>query len=89
MIIAIPTTSPQDAKTESLVHHLRDDVIPSVTDGTGARALVGGVTAAGIDSANTFSQRLPWVIGGGRAPVVPAPDGGVPLDRRADQGRAS
>jgi RND superfamily putative drug exporter len=64
VIIAIPTTSPQDAKTESLVHHLRDDVIPSVTAGTGARALVGGVTAAGIDSANTFSQRLPWVIGG-------------------------
>ena len=64
VIIAIPTSSPQDAKTESLVHRLRDDVIPSVTAGTGARALVGGVTAAGIDSANTFSQRLPWVIGG-------------------------
>jgi RND superfamily putative drug exporter len=28
------------------------------------RALVGGVTAAGIDAASTFSHRLPWVIGG-------------------------
>jgi RND superfamily putative drug exporter len=64
MIVAIPSTSPQDGRTESLVHRLRNDVIPAAVAGTGARALVGGVTAAGIDAASTFSQRLFWVIGG-------------------------
>jgi RND superfamily putative drug exporter len=64
MMVAIPSTSPQDGKTESLVHRLRNDVIPAAVAGTGTRALVGGVTAAGIDAASTFSQRLFWVIGG-------------------------
>jgi RND superfamily putative drug exporter len=63
VVLVIPTTSPQDTRTESLVNHLRHDVIPKALDGTSAKAYVGGETAAGIDTANTFSQRLIWVIG--------------------------
>ncbi|HKA05251.1 MAG TPA: MMPL family transporter, partial [Acidimicrobiales bacterium] len=64
LIVAIPKTSPQDGATESLVNRLRDKVIPPVVAGSPAKALVGGVTAAGIDAAQRFSERLFWVIGG-------------------------
>jgi putative drug exporter of the RND superfamily len=63
VIVAIPGSSPQDEATRTLVDHLRDQVIPSVTGSTGAQALVGGVTAAGVDAAQYFSERLVWVIG--------------------------
>ena len=36
---------------------------PAATAGTGLHALVGGVTAAGIDAAHQYSARLPLVIG--------------------------
>jgi RND superfamily putative drug exporter len=64
VIVAIPRSSPQDEATRSLVDRLRGEVIPSVVHGTGARALVGGVTAAGVDAAQYFTARLVWVIGG-------------------------
>jgi putative drug exporter of the RND superfamily len=64
VIVAIPRSSPQGAATRALVDRLRGDVIPSVVDSSGGRALVGGVTAAGVDAAQYFSQRLLWVIGG-------------------------
>ncbi|HEX4540812.1 MAG TPA: MMPL family transporter [Acidimicrobiales bacterium] len=64
VITVIPTTSPQDKATQSLVHRIRDSVVPSVTSGSGVRVLVGGVTAAAVDAANYMSGRLPWVIGG-------------------------
>ncbi|HEY2428324.1 MAG TPA: MMPL family transporter [Acidimicrobiales bacterium] len=64
VLIAIPTTSPQDVKTQALVHHLRGTVIPAVVRGTGVRALVGGETAASVDSSHQLSHRLPYVIGG-------------------------
>jgi RND superfamily putative drug exporter len=63
VITLIPTTSPQDARTQQLVSRLRSEVIPSATAGTGLHALVGGVTAAGIDAAHQYSARLPLVIG--------------------------
>jgi RND superfamily putative drug exporter len=63
-IVVVPRSSPQSEATKSLVQRLRSQVIPPVVKGTGARALVGGVTAASIDTANFFSQRLIWVIGG-------------------------
>jgi RND superfamily putative drug exporter len=63
VIIAYPTTSPQSAKTETLVHTLRDQVIPRVTAGTGVAAYVGGETAASIDASSYLSARLVWVIG--------------------------
>jgi RND superfamily putative drug exporter len=62
-IIVIPGTSPQSTKTETLVKELRSRYIPAATSGTGMHALVGGVTAAGIDTAAQFSSRLYLVIG--------------------------
>jgi len=64
VIIAYPTGSPQAAPTAQLVTHLRDDVIPRATAGTGVTALVGGETAAGVDASNYLSAKLFWVIGG-------------------------
>lgn len=63
VIVAYPTTDPQAAQTETLVHHLRDDVIPATTSGTGVVAYVGGETAGSVDAATYLSARLPWVIG--------------------------
>jgi putative drug exporter of the RND superfamily len=57
-----PTTSPQDEATSELVHDLRDDVIPPVTDGTDVDVLVGGFTAAAVDYADYSAVRLPWFI---------------------------
>jgi RND superfamily putative drug exporter len=64
VIIAYPTGSPQAAGTAQLVNHLRNDVIPQATAGTGVTALVGGETAAGVDASNYLSSKLFWVIGG-------------------------
>jgi RND superfamily putative drug exporter len=64
VIIVIPTTAPQDARTQSLVNNIRYDVVPRVTQGTGVRALVTGETAAAVDSSNHLSKRLPYVIVG-------------------------
>jgi RND superfamily putative drug exporter len=62
VITVIPATSPQDARTQQLVTRLRTNVVPAATAGTGLHALVGGVTAAGIDAAHQYSARLPLVI---------------------------
>ena len=62
VLIAIPATSPQDTKTQSLVHRLRSTVLPSVLSGTGVKAYVGGETAASVDSTTQLSGRLPVVI---------------------------
>jgi len=62
-IIADPTTSPQSAQTEALVHRLRTQVIPGATAGTGLRVLVGGETAGSVDASSYLSARLFWVIG--------------------------
>jgi putative drug exporter of the RND superfamily len=62
VIVVIPKTSPQSTETEALVHQLRSEVVPQATQGTQIRALVGGYTAAGVDSADNFSHRLVWVI---------------------------
>jgi putative drug exporter of the RND superfamily len=64
VIVAIPRSSPQSEATKTLVDRLRGEVIPSVVGSSGAQALVGGVTAAGVDAAQYFSDRLIWVIGG-------------------------
>jgi RND superfamily putative drug exporter len=64
VIIAYPTTSPEAAPTASLVHTLRDHVVPGAVGGSGVRVLVGGETAAGVDAAKYLSGRLFLVIGG-------------------------
>jgi RND superfamily putative drug exporter len=63
VVVAYPTTSPQAAPTQKLVHTLRDEVIPSVVRGTTVDAQVGGETASSIDAAGFLGGRLPLVIG--------------------------
>ena len=59
VVTVIPTTGPQDATTATLVHRLRDDVIPA----TGVTAYVGGQTAGDVDFSQQMSSRLPIFIG--------------------------
>ncbi|HKE72382.1 MAG TPA: MMPL family transporter [Acidimicrobiales bacterium] len=63
LIMVQPTTSPQDQATESLVHRLRDDVIPPAVGGSDTVVHVGGSTAAVADFAELTAQRLPVFIG--------------------------
>jgi RND superfamily putative drug exporter len=58
-----PTTSPQDAATGSLLHHLRNDVIPQATADSGVKVYVGGFAATSDDFAKLLAQRLPLFIG--------------------------
>ena len=58
-----PTTGPQSEATERLVHHLRDDVVPQATDGTGLVVNLGGQTASSIDFSDVIGDRLPIFIG--------------------------
>ncbi len=62
LITAIPTTKPQDQATSDLVHRLRSTTLPDATQGTDAKALVGGPTAGFIDQSDKISARLPWFI---------------------------
>jgi putative drug exporter of the RND superfamily len=59
---AIATTSPSSEKTEKLVNHLRDDVIPNATKGTDLTASIGGQTASYIDLAKKIADKLPSMI---------------------------
>jgi putative drug exporter of the RND superfamily len=63
LITAVPTTSPQDKKTEDLVNHIRDDVAPNALRGSGIDAKVGGVTAALEDQSEYMKGRMPLFIG--------------------------
>ncbi|HEY1739766.1 MAG TPA: MMPL family transporter, partial [Acidimicrobiia bacterium] len=58
------TTDPQDKATERLVHHIRDEVVPEATAGSGLVVRIGGQTAAAIDFTDTMSNRMPLFIGG-------------------------
>jgi putative drug exporter of the RND superfamily len=57
-----PSTSPQALQTTSLLHRLRDDVIPKAQAGTGLTVLVGGATAIQTDFAHILSSKLPLFI---------------------------
>jgi putative drug exporter of the RND superfamily len=57
-----PTTDPQAKATADLVNHLRDDVVPSVTNGQ-VDVKVGGLTAAADDFASYTASRLPIFMG--------------------------
>jgi RND superfamily putative drug exporter len=58
LVMLYPTTAPQDEATTTLVHTLRDEVIPSAQ----VSAKVGGWTAGQVDFADYLSQRLPYLI---------------------------
>ncbi|WP_262401602.1 MMPL family transporter [Actinomadura sp. CNU-125] len=61
-VIAYPETAPQDEETAELVRTLRADVLPSLSDRTGAEYLVGGPTAAAQDFADSVADRMPLFI---------------------------
>lgn len=61
-IVAFPTTAPQDAATFDTIERLRADVFPSILDGTGTRAHVGGGTASFGDIGAKVAGRLPFFI---------------------------
>jgi putative drug exporter of the RND superfamily len=58
-----PTTSPESAKTNSLVKELRDDRIPPVARATESTIYVAGATAIQIDLTDVMSSKLPLFIG--------------------------
>jgi putative drug exporter of the RND superfamily len=62
VITVIPRTSPQDSRTSALVQQIRQDVIPEAVRGTGVSALVGGATAASIDTTDVISRHLAVVL---------------------------
>jgi putative drug exporter of the RND superfamily len=64
IVNVIPTTSPQDAKTEDLVNRLREDVVPEALRGSGITAEIGGVTAALEDQSEFMKDRMPLFLAG-------------------------
>jgi RND superfamily putative drug exporter len=64
IVTVIPTTSPQEAETEELVHRLRDAVVPAALSGSGIRAEIGGITAALEDQSEHVTDRMPIFITG-------------------------
>jgi putative drug exporter of the RND superfamily len=59
VIPVVPRTGPSTAETESLVHDLRDNVVPELAAATSTDVLVAGNTAATIDMADRMSNALP------------------------------
>jgi RND superfamily putative drug exporter len=59
-ISVIPRTSPQDARTATLVRHLRNDVIKPAVAGTDVIVHSGGSAAVSIDLTKKLSTRLPY-----------------------------
>jgi putative drug exporter of the RND superfamily len=53
-----PSSSPQSRATTDLVKRLRKQSLPPLAHATGARLLVGGATAAGIDFADVLGGKL-------------------------------
>ncbi len=61
-VVAFATTAPQDDATRVTIERLRADVLPSVLDGSEARAHVGGQSATFSDVADRVTSRLPLFI---------------------------
>jgi putative drug exporter of the RND superfamily len=62
VIVAIPTTGPQDAATHATVERLRADVLPRALASRPAQAHVGGQTANFADVGARVNERLPVLI---------------------------
>jgi RND superfamily putative drug exporter len=61
--VLYPDTAPQAAETSSLLHDLRNHVIPAAEAGTGLHVLVGGATAGQDDFAAVLASKLALFIG--------------------------
>ena len=59
VIIAQPTTSPQDAATARTLDRVRTEVLPNALEGSAATAHVGGYTATMSDLGQRIEDRLP------------------------------
>ncbi|MEA2973335.1 MAG: putative drug exporter of the superfamily [Actinomycetota bacterium] len=59
----VPTTSPQDAATTTLVSNLRDDILPPATEGTGLDVSVTGTVAILVDFSDYMTARMPIFFG--------------------------
>ena len=63
VLTVVPTTSPQDKATATLVDDLRHKVIPSVTNNRDVAVKVGGLTPVSNDFSDYTYRRLPIFIG--------------------------
>jgi RND superfamily putative drug exporter len=63
VLTVIPRTSPQDTRTAALVQRLREVTVPRATASTRIRVLIGGQTAASIDTSGVISRYLAAVVG--------------------------
>jgi RND superfamily putative drug exporter len=64
ILTVIPATSPQDAKTDDLVKHLRGTVLPEALGDSGVTTQIGGVTPALEDQSEYITDRMPLFIAG-------------------------
>ena len=62
-MIAYPTTTPQDERTDETVRQARNDTLPPVERETGAQVSIGGTTASNLDFSQTIRDKLPLFIG--------------------------
>ena len=62
MMLAFPTTAPQDKATLTTIDRLRGEVFPGVLEDSAATAHIGGQTATFGDIGNRVSERLPLFI---------------------------
>src|SRR5215211_7459290 len=62
-MIAYPSTTPQDERTDRVVKQARDETLPPIAEQTGARVSIGGATASNLDFAQTIRDKLPLFIG--------------------------
>jgi RND superfamily putative drug exporter len=64
LITVIPDASPQSSQTADLVNKIRDSVIPSTLEGSGAIAHVGGATPSYIDQSDYLKSKvIVFVVG--------------------------
>jgi RND superfamily putative drug exporter len=62
-MIAYPTTTPQDKRTDETVKTARTATLPPIAAQTGARISIGGATATNLDFSQTIRDKLPLFIG--------------------------
>jgi putative drug exporter of the RND superfamily len=58
-----PAGPPQAASTSDLLTHVRGQVLPAATRGTGLHVLVGGTTAVYADFGEVLTHKMPLFIG--------------------------
>jgi RND superfamily putative drug exporter len=62
-MIAYPSTTPQDVRTDETVKTARNETLPPIESSTGARVSIGGATATNLDFSQTIRDKLPLFIG--------------------------